>query len=702
MGSSLKKHFIIYLVCSVFIPIFLCGYFVTSWMDSNEKNLQTLEQMRISDNKAAVLRILAKVEATCTNLLQSRELADFLHAAEDTRTYLSSLLYARVLNLNRQTPEISGWQVYDRDGYLLFSYGLEFKHSFDKKPGFSIGSDVIALMSKIFYDDQYMEQSRSDFFGYVIVTFKIEDLIKQVPSLAGILSIDALHTDKIQIKLKNVVHNSNGFLFLLLIMSIVLLFSLGLGGYLVRAKFFNPIQKLTEEVKGKANLTLTIRNGNEILLLREAFEAYCAEIERQSNLVAIAKTTQMIAHDIKKPFSSLTSLLDLLHVTEDDSKLRQLVAKYIPLIESSAMRVDSLVENILEAGREIQLKLTSVSLKSTVKDALTSVFHFNSSSRIQLMFDFHHTNCIRGDKEKILRVIENIIANAVDALDGRGKLWIRSKDSLIAEQCYVEVCIGNNGRLINAKDLPNVFEPFFTKKKAGGVGLGLAICRKIIEAHSGEIWCRSDSNVGTEFFCRLASDEFEDNSNAIFPDSSANFNAAIFKDSHDEDKTVLQETSREFLVEFDIPLQSFREFKDRNFSLLLVDDEDLYSSLVGRYILESAQLREYIDITTITTVKDSFQVPVHSCDLAIIDVDLADTYLDGFDLVQLFRKEKQMEGFICVHSNRGLSEYQDRAHIAGADFFLPKPMTRVHLLKLLKTALEKALAVEQEAVTLET
>jgi signal transduction histidine kinase len=99
---------------------------------------------------------------------------------------------------------------------------------------------------------------------------------------------------------------------------------------------------------------------------------------------------------------------------------------------------------------------------------------------------------VEGDAFKLIKVFQNVISNSIDAMPGGGKLQISGE----ASGRHVVVRILDTGHGISKKDLPKLFEPFFTTK-AKGMGLGLTISRRIVEAHGGTIDISSKEGEGT-------------------------------------------------------------------------------------------------------------------------------------------------------------------------------------------------------------
>jgi len=109
---------------------------------------------------------------------------------------------------------------------------------------------------------------------------------------------------------------------------------------------------------------------------------------------------------------------------------------------------------------------------------------------------------IEGDRDQLSQVIVNLILNAVDAMDQKGTMTLRTYRNKPAQKAYIEV--SDTGRGIPEKDLPRIFDPFFTTKATGkGTGLGLSTAYGIIEENQGRIWVKETSERGTTFAVEL-------------------------------------------------------------------------------------------------------------------------------------------------------------------------------------------------------
>ena len=214
----------------------------------------------------------------------------------------------------------------------------------------------------------------------------------------------------------------------------------------------------------------------------------------------IVETTQMLAHDVRKPFSMTLGFLKALENADSLEQIKRLNAMAIPKVEDSFKYVNDMLGDIMEFGTDSELNLESIDLYNLAEHSVLTSFSPKDSENLTFHYNIKHTKEIMADPHKMNRVFSNIISNAAQAMKHRGKIWFKTEDS---PSRTVIVTIGNSDSYISSKDRSRIFDSFYTKNKKGGTGLGLAIVKKVIEEHGGQVWCTSHREVGTEFHFSL-------------------------------------------------------------------------------------------------------------------------------------------------------------------------------------------------------
>lgn len=226
----------------------------------------------------------------------------------------------------------------------------------------------------------------------------------------------------------------------------------------------------------------------------KAHQAAREELARQE---AIARTTQMLAHDVRKPFRVLHATLEAI-AGSSQKVIATNAETYLAEVRRAMDSVEGLIEDVLELGRDRPIEAASVDPAGLLRAVLEAVFRHREGHDVVIVADLHHSRPIAGEERRLMRVLTNIIENGVQAMHGRGTLFLATSDTAIEERPAVEVAVGNDGPDIAAEDLPNLFRAFFTKGKSDGTGLGLAIVEKLVRQHGGRI--RVESEQGRTSF----------------------------------------------------------------------------------------------------------------------------------------------------------------------------------------------------------
>jgi signal transduction histidine kinase len=247
---------------------------------------------------------------------------------------------------------------------------------------------------------------------------------------------------------------------------------------------------------------------------RRLIEARKAEADRNA---AIAGMTQMLAHDVRRPFSILRIGMAMLKKAADHSEVKRVLQRLSPEIDKATGSVDGLIADVMEIGSS-QTRLSSepTEPESLISLALTDVARLFPGAIVRIDYDLDHRTDTYVDSRKAGRVFSNIFANAVQAMQGKGKLWIRTR----SVGSDIEFCLGNDGSTIPEGHLQRLFDAFFTSGKKDGTGLGLAIAHKVVVAHGGTIRCESRTtpahpNGMVEFFFTLPSARTRSVSNVV-------------------------------------------------------------------------------------------------------------------------------------------------------------------------------------------
>jgi PAS domain S-box-containing protein len=217
-------------------------------------------------------------------------------------------------------------------------------------------------------------------------------------------------------------------------------------------------------------------------------------ILESERLAAIGKVASMVGHDLRNPLTGIANAVYYLK-KNSGSDTNEKTREMFGIIEKSIEHSNSIISDLLEYSREILLDLTENSLKSMIRESLLLI---EVPENIRVSDVSRSEPRIMVDLEKMKRVCVNLIRNAIDAMPEGGELTITSKES----DGKSEIVFADTGVGMSKEVLEKLWTPFFTTK-AKGMGLGLLICKRIVEAHGGKISVESTVGKGTTFTVTL-------------------------------------------------------------------------------------------------------------------------------------------------------------------------------------------------------
>jgi PAS domain S-box-containing protein len=215
---------------------------------------------------------------------------------------------------------------------------------------------------------------------------------------------------------------------------------------------------------------------------------------KSERLAAIGELAGMVGHDLRNPLTGIENAAYFLKTkgaTISEAQAKEMLETIGKCVEHS----NKIVSDLFDYSKEIRLELQESSPRNVLSEALDMVQVPAKVEILNLIPDEQHLNV---DPDKIERVFINLIKNAIDAMPNGGKITIDSKEA----NGSLEISFADIGTGISNEILPKIFSPLFTTK-AQGMGLGLAICKRIIEAHGGIITVKTAKGKGTTFTVTL-------------------------------------------------------------------------------------------------------------------------------------------------------------------------------------------------------
>ena len=218
-----------------------------------------------------------------------------------------------------------------------------------------------------------------------------------------------------------------------------------------------------------------------------------AQIVKSERLTAIGELAGMIGHDLRNPLAGIKNAT--FYLKRKDKELSVQSKEMLEIINKCIEHSNKIINDLLDYSREIRLEQKDISLGYLFSEVFLTV---QVPEKIKVVHRFRETAELKVDNDKIERVFANLIENSLDAMPNGGTLTITSKE--VNDQLQLSFC--DTGMGISDEVLPKIFSPLFTTK-AQGMGFGLAICKRIVEAHGGTITVQTKKDKGTAFTVTL-------------------------------------------------------------------------------------------------------------------------------------------------------------------------------------------------------
>ncbi len=295
------------------------------------------------------------------------------------------------------------------------------------------------------------------------------------------------------------------------LLTIVIVFGLGVvGSVFLASRYTKPIGELVKSARKVASgdleksvivesdsqdeigeLTRTFNDMVEHLRENQVLQEKLVRVEHMSRL---GQLSAGIAHEVRNPLNYLSLGLDQLKDDlvsgKDPSKMRESVIK----MKQEILRLSHLVRNFLNYGKQLKLVKVPVPVNELIEDSLQLVNDKILDSEIQVTKNIAKGLFLYGDREHLKSCVTNVLLNAVQAMSSGGNLEISAKKETLGSHAVIE--IKDSGCGIDPNKLKYIGEPFFTTKE-GGVGVGLAITKKILSEHDATFEITSKKGEGT-------------------------------------------------------------------------------------------------------------------------------------------------------------------------------------------------------------
>ncbi|MFO8102147.1 MAG: PAS domain S-box protein [Dehalococcoidia bacterium] len=399
---------------------------------------------------------------------------------------------------------------------------------------------------------------------------------------------------------------------------------------------------------------ITARKGME-----ERLNQYSAELEQRLTELQIAyeKLKELdrmkdaflstVSHELRTPLTSIKSFAEILLTYESDAETQR---EFLQIINDESDRLTRLINDTLDLAKiesgQLQWETTLVDMTEVINTSVNTAEAI--SSRMNLSIDVDKVQGLPkvwGDRDRLIQVMTNLISNAIKFSPPGGKVLIKAEtikagaEGNIPEK--VQVSVTDEGRGIAPEDQELIFEKFTQvgdtlRDKPTGTGLGLPICKEIIEHYNGEIWVESDIGEGSTF----------------------SFSLPVMLKTAGEDGTIPDLTKEE--------TEKVKvEGKKVGDTILVVDDE----TNIRRFLRYELTMKGYQVIEASNGKEAIALVKKHHPDLITMDVVMPD--LDGFQVASELKSDPETRNIPIIMVS--VMEDKQQALSVGASDYVTKP-----------------------------
>jgi signal transduction histidine kinase len=223
-------------------------------------------------------------------------------------------------------------------------------------------------------------------------------------------------------------------------------------------------------------------------------QAVLVQQEKQSAFGLLAAG---IAHEVGNPLAAISSLVQMLKRRDIDDNTRERLG----LVDEQLLRIQRTLRELIDFSRPAQAQPTVSDVHEVINAALNIAKYYKRRKGRIIETEFDESlGPLRLVRDQLVQVILNLILNALDATDEGGRIDIRtSQETCVDEACWTRIDVVDNGHGIDAAKQGELFRPYFTTKETG-TGLGLFVCRRIIEQIlGGRIELAASDSTGTTF-----------------------------------------------------------------------------------------------------------------------------------------------------------------------------------------------------------
>ncbi len=228
------------------------------------------------------------------------------------------------------------------------------------------------------------------------------------------------------------------------------------------------------------------------------------QLIQSGKMAAVGQMSVGMAHEIKNPLAIILQGVECLERLVDDPQLSK-ADSYVKMIKKAAERANRVIMELLSFSRSSELKQQPLDIRGPLEGAIALIRTQCKIETVDISCLYSHGSAVvNADPILMEEVFFNLLLNAVEAIDARGKIDIKTFIQGNENERLLVIEITDNGKGIPEANLERIFEPFFTTKEQGkGTGLGLTMVYLILKRHNGSISVKSREGKGSQFTVSL-------------------------------------------------------------------------------------------------------------------------------------------------------------------------------------------------------
>lgn len=274
------------------------------------------------------------------------------------------------------------------------------------------------------------------------------------------------------------------------------------------SRWFNATE-IRMTLSGGALVTMqTAQDVTTTKIQEESLEQQANRMEASARLISLGEMASSVTHEINQPLTAISTYsstaLELIEKNPEIITLEKVVEVFTK-INTQAKRIERIIKNIRNFSQKKRASMVIVSVNTIVADTVELAQLIEKKSRVTIIYEIDRTlPDVECDPLQIVQVLLNLIRNAADSLSennvGDNRIWFVIHK--LPDQDVIRFEVADHGVGIPDSLKESLFTPFFTTKK-DGLGLGLPICRSIIEAHSSRLMVEDNQPTGAKFHFEL-------------------------------------------------------------------------------------------------------------------------------------------------------------------------------------------------------